>query len=367
MARAEPEPIAPRTRGLAVIVAVAVIAAAGGFLASHWIRSPAEVAAASSAPPPSVITAPAEMRVVSSGMITRGNVGSLSTVNAVPAQPPAGVTEALITRLPNRAGSELAPGDVVLEVSGQPVFYLPGRIPAYRDLHPGDVGPDVTQLQRALRRTGYGDTDPVGAYGDATAAGVRTLYSSHGYHPTGGGLPMSAVDYVNAATSTVVAMDASLGQDASKATAEIAAGKLVVFVERQPAATDLIRLGADVELTAELLDRTARGTITKLVPATDGNAGQAIITPDKPLPSSWAGQDVRVAITASSSNGAVLAVPVSAISMGGDGNAKVVVYRHGRSDDVTVTIGTTGGGYAEIRPAHAGAVRPGDNVIVGTR
>lgn len=365
---AAPSAIRRRTRGLVVIVAVAVIAAAGGVLASRWIKSPAELAAESSAPAPSVITAPVELRVVSTGMVTRGTVGSLSTIDAIPAQTPAGVARALITRLPVEAGAKLNPGDVVVEISGQPVFYLPGQIPAYRDLGPGDTGPDVTQLQHALRAAGYGDSDPVGHYGPATTAAVAALYAGHGYRPRGkGALPMSAVDYVNSPSSTVVTLNATLGEDASKADIELASGALVVLVDQTPAATGLMDVGATVQLTAEILNQTATGTITKIVPGKAGGDPTAIVSPTKPLNPGWAGQDIRVAITKASSKGKVLAVPVSAISMGGDGTTKMVLIRDGKQVDVPVTVGATGGGYAQITPTGTTPVAAGDDVVVGAQ
>ncbi len=353
---------------MAIIVAVAVLAAAGGVLGAHWIKSPAQFAAESSAPPPSVITAPVEMRVVSSGMVTRGSVSSLSTINAVPSQPPEGVTKALITKRPVRAGAKLEPGDVVLEISGRPVFYLPGRIPAYRDLRTGATGPDVTQLQRALDAVGYTDTDPTGRYGPSTTADVAALFTSHGYTPQGkGALPMSSVDYVNSPTSTVVTMKASLGQDASTAEVQLAAGDLVVLVDQTPAATDLMRLGAHVALTAEILKQTATGRITKILPGKAGTDPTAVVTPDKPLNPRWAGQDVRVQITEASSEGKVLAVPVSAVSLDGDGNTKIVLLRDGKRIEVPVLVGATGGGYAQITPTGSNHVAEGDDVIVGAR
>lgn len=357
-----------RTRGLAVIVAVAIAAAGGGVLGAHWIKSPAQLAAESSAPPPSVITAPVERRVVSSGMVTRGTVGSLSTINAVPTQHPSGVAEALVTKLPAKAGTTLKPGDVVMEISGRPVFYLPGRIPAYRDLQPGATGPDVTQLQQALTAAGFSDDDESGHYGPDTATAVAALFTSHGYTPQGkGSLPMSSVDYVNSPTSTIVTLNASLGQEAAKADVELAAGDLVVLVDQTPASGELMRTGAQVELTAEILNQTAAGTITKILPGKAGADPTAVVTPDKPLEPRWAGEDVRVQISRASSKGKVLAVPVSAISMSGEGEAKVVVVHDGKQSDVPVTVGATGGGYAQVTPTGSAQISEGDRVIVGAQ
>jgi peptidoglycan hydrolase-like protein with peptidoglycan-binding domain len=356
--------LAERTRALIIVVVIALAAAAAGFFASQWVRSPAEVAAETAPPPASVITAPVEARVVEDTLVTRGTVGSMSTVNAIPSEAPAGVTTALITRIPVRAGARLAPGDVVVEISGQPTFFLPGPIPSYRDLGQGDTGPDVTQLQQALRKTGSHISDPPGRYGAETAAAVSALFNGHGYLPIGNGaLPMSAVTYVDTDTSTVVVAKAKIGQNADNADIQLASGDMVVFVDTSAAASELIQEGAQVALTAELLDKTTTGTITSV--ANNGDGGRATITPDASLTADWAGQDIRVDIAGTGSKGKVLAVPVGAVSLDGGGSATVTVPNNGRERAVRVAVGATGDGYVQVTPTDANALRAGDRVVIG--
>ena len=47
--------------------------------------------------------------------------------------------DATVTR-PASKGASLAEGDVALEVGGRPVLVLPGNVPMYRDIGPGDHG-----------------------------------------------------------------------------------------------------------------------------------------------------------------------------------------------------------------------------------
>lgn len=362
--RPHSSPLAGRSRSLAIIVAIAVVAAAVGFFASRWVKSPAELAAETAPPPASIITAPVEERVVADTLVTRGTVGSVSTVNAIPAQAPAGVAAALITRIPARAGAQLEPGDVVIEISGQPVFFLPGQVPAYRNLREGDTGPDVTQLQAALRKAGQSIDDALGRYGPSTAAAVRALYTRNGYQPPrAGGLPISAVAFVNTDTSTLVVVKARVGQPASEADVQLASGDLVVFVETSAASSELIQQDAQVDLTAELINETATGTITTVSNSAGG--GQATITPDSKLGAKWAGQDVRVDIAGTGSSGKVLAVPVSAVSLDGGGNATVTVYRDEQQYSVPVTVGATGDGYVQVTPTGEQSLQAGDQVVVG--
>lgn len=357
-------PLAGRSRSLAVIVAIAFAAAAVGFFASRWVKSPAELAAETAPPPASIITAPVENRVVADTLVTRGTVGSVSTVNAIPAEAPAGVAASLITQIPARAGAQLEPGDVVIEISGQPVFFLPGQVPAYRNLSEGDTGPDVTQLQAALRKAGQSIDDPRGRYGPSTAAAVRALYTRNGYQPQGAGaLPISAVAYVNTDTSTLVVAKARVGQPVSEADVQLASGDLVVFVETSAASSELIQQDAQVDLTAELINETATGTITSVSNSAEG--GQATITPDSKLGAKWAGQDVRVDIAGTGSTGKVLAVPVSAVSLDGGGNPTVTVYRDDQQHSVPVTVGATGDGYVQVTPAGDQTLEAGDQVVIG--
>ena len=63
------------------------------------------------------------------------------------------------TKLPDD-GDQVDCGDVLYRVDDNPVLLLCGTVPAYRDLHTGDVGEDVRQLNRNLHQLGY-DAGPV--------------------------------------------------------------------------------------------------------------------------------------------------------------------------------------------------------------
>ncbi|WP_203946241.1 hypothetical protein [Planotetraspora thailandica] len=90
---------------------------------------------------------------------------------------------AVVTRVPVRQGHAVRQGSVVVEVSGRPVILLRGDLPAYRDLHVGDKGPDVAQLIRALRVLGYVDGDAEDTYSSGTATALKQLYGHLKYEP----------------------------------------------------------------------------------------------------------------------------------------------------------------------------------------
>lgn len=161
-----------------------VIAAGVGWIAGTNIISPAEAAARSAPPTPSSILVPIEMRVLSTEIVTRGTArfGLPQAISIVPSglKPGAGI----FTSLPTK-NTQLQEGDVIVTVSGRPVFIAQGEVPAFRDLLPGLVGDDVRQLEDALQRLGF-DPGPIdGLYDEQTSMAVAGWYSAAGWEPFG--------------------------------------------------------------------------------------------------------------------------------------------------------------------------------------
>ncbi|HQZ35681.1 MAG TPA: peptidoglycan-binding protein [Ilumatobacteraceae bacterium] len=152
--------------------------------ASWWLgaraQSPEQAAAKASEPDASWITAAVERRVLASTVVLRGDVKpEVSLAVGVPSSVEgAGV----VTRVPPLAGTEVVEGQVVVEVSGRPVFVMQGDVPVYRSLQPGMTGPDVVQLQTALTRLGF-TPDADGVFGEATKQAVSALYAAAGFVP----------------------------------------------------------------------------------------------------------------------------------------------------------------------------------------
>jgi peptidoglycan hydrolase-like protein with peptidoglycan-binding domain len=113
------------------------------------------------------------------------------------------------------------PGSVLLEVSGRPLIALPGTVPAYRDLRPGDDGTDIGQLQAALRSLGYyHGGDSAGHFGPGTKRAVTRLYAATDYdlattggHADGGDRAalQNAQDAVDAAQRAVDDLNRVIG------------------------------------------------------------------------------------------------------------------------------------------------------------
>ncbi len=172
------DPLGPRRLffgGLAIgVVAMSVV----GLATTVFIESPHDVAALSAAPASTPITAVARWQVLRHAITVQGIVRSRRPIFLTAMAPFSTVT---LTRMPEKAGDRVRPGHLIAEIDGRPVILLRGRLPAYRNLHEGDHGPDVSQLQRNLVHFGYADFDPRGYFGDSTALALLLFYRHLGY------------------------------------------------------------------------------------------------------------------------------------------------------------------------------------------
>jgi multidrug efflux pump subunit AcrA (membrane-fusion protein) len=215
-----PSPGSTLDRRRRLVLAAALIAAlvsTSGLVASAFVKSPAQVAADSSPPAASVLTAPVERRILKSTLVLRGTVTPGFSVDVTPTSS-AAATRLVVTALRARAGTQLAAGDVLIEVSGRPIIALPGAVPAYRDLKPGDDGKDIAELQDALRSLGLPTgSDIHGHFGSGTKTGVSRLYDRLGYDvPTTGG-PHDAADQESLRTAQDAVTAATRQRDAARA------------------------------------------------------------------------------------------------------------------------------------------------------
>jgi multidrug efflux pump subunit AcrA (membrane-fusion protein) len=171
-----------RRRVLLAVVAVAVVFAVAGLVASTAIRSPADELADTAPPEPTLLTADVVVTTVRETVVVRGTVSAARQYEVTPAAPEAGAQ--IVTAQGLTAGSAISEGATLVEVAGRPLFALGGDKPAFRDLSPGDRGPDVAQLQTSLTSLGFDVTsDDLGVYGSATRGAVGDFYRLAGYEP----------------------------------------------------------------------------------------------------------------------------------------------------------------------------------------
>ncbi|MGW1716925.1 peptidoglycan-binding protein [Streptomyces sp. NPDC002156] len=174
---------------LGALVGAVVLVGAGGWIAGTQVRSPADAAAAHTAPKAGPVTVAVQRQsltatVVASGSVEFASPRPLALAGAVGTGAAASAggegAEQRITKAPV-AGTKVKEGDVLMTVNGRPVFALSGSVPMYRALGPGASGDDVKQLQRALRRLGFDPGSISGTYRQGTAAAVTSWYTSKGY------------------------------------------------------------------------------------------------------------------------------------------------------------------------------------------
>ncbi|MEV5983928.1 peptidoglycan-binding protein [Streptomyces sp. NPDC052051] len=287
-------------------------------MAAGVIRSPAQAVADAAPPPASLLTAQVEYRVLKDSVILRGSVRAEQSVEVTAGGGPEGAP--VITRLPVKPGQAIRAKQLILEVSGRPVFALKGALPMYRDLKPGARGDDVAQLQDSLASVGYSTRgDEKGFFGRRTKDAVSALYEDIGYAPlpaqpegeltlqqaseevtatrraledlpnkaspvqrtravedlkkaeerlneieskSGPMVPASELVFLDSFPGRVEAINARVGTKATGAALVLSAGRLVVSGMLQPNQKDLIQSQQPVEILSEATGVTKAGTVT---------------------------------------------------------------------------------------------------------
>ena len=167
-----------------------------------------------------------------------------------------------ISKLKVAAGDTITNGEQLAELDGEPLFALTGTVPAWRDLTPGESGPDVTELQKALASLGYyDDGDTPGYFGSATEYAVSLYYEHLGYTaPSSGGVPAADVVFLPSLPATVVAVNGATGEQPGQPFLELAArGSLALTGELPPAYAGQVKSGLKVTIYDEVTGIHADG------------------------------------------------------------------------------------------------------------
>ena len=413
--------LARRRRVLLGVGLGAALLAVGGLIGASFVKSPQQLAADTAPPPLTQTTAPVVSQVLTSSVQMRGLVypaveydvyatapsDSSSSAGGSLGASSAGSSPAYISRLEVAAGDQLRNGEQLAEIDGEPLFALAGPVPAWRDLTPGESGPDVTELQNALAKLGYYYSgDLAGYFGPATESAVALYYEHLGYTPPStGGVPMSNVVFLPSLPATVVAVNGAKGEQPGQPFLELAArGSLALTGELPPAYAGQVKSGLKAAIYDEVTGIHATGTVADLGTATTltptgaivdigsapagsasgtgstGSSGSASsggaatgatvfiplsVRPSAALPTALNGENVLVTVQTGQTEGPVLTVPVAAIVTTASGPSYVTVAGpHGKHTKVKVTPGLSENGYVEVTPATSGSLAAGDQVVV---
>lgn len=167
---------------------------------------------------PSIVT-PTDRTVTDERRVT----GALTWMEGSPVRAPA--WSGVVTALTVKPGDVIRSGDTLLSVSGIARLGVASSAPFYRRLQPGDSGPDVSELNRALVALGYLASEPVRAqqYGTATAVAVRALQAKLGLSDADGVFDPEWFAWLPTDPFTVGAVQLELGAPAPPPGTAIAA------------------------------------------------------------------------------------------------------------------------------------------------
>jgi hypothetical protein len=435
--------LARRRRALLWVAGGAALLAIGGLIGASFVKSPQQIAADTAAPPPTATTAKVVSQILTSSVQMRGVVYPGTQYDVYPAAPESdaaggstgssaggsatggsatggGSSSAVyISRLDVAAGKTISNGEQLAAIDGEPMFALAGRVPAWRDITPGESGPDVAELQKALASLGYytgGDTP--GYFGTATQDAVALYYEHLGYTPpASGGVPLTDVIFVPSLPAKVIVVNGTKGQQPGQPFLELAArGSLALTGELPPAYAGQVKPGLKVKIYDEVTGIHATGTISSVGTATtitpvgaivnvgggaasvsstgstgsgstgtgstgsgstgssgSGSSGGAggtpfiplAVQPSKPLAAALNGENVLITVETGRTEGPVLTVPVAAIVTTGSGTSYVTLAgTGGKQTQVAVTPGISQNGYVQVTPVKAGKLTAGDSVVV---
>ena len=400
--------LARRRRVLLAVGIAAALLAIGGLIGASFVKSPQQLAADTAPPPATVTTAAVVSQVLTSSVQMRGVVYPSTQYDVYATAPTSSgqgssAGAVYISKLEMAAGDTVRDGEQLAELDGQPLFVLAGPVPAWRDLTPGESGPDVTELQHALAALGYYDgADTPGYFGAATQDAVALYYEHLGYTPpSSGGVPAADVVFLPSLPATVVGVNGAAGEQPGQPFLELAArGSLALTGELPPAYAGQVKPGLTVSIYDEVTGIHATGTVANLGTATinvpagtvveigsgaasasssssssssSGSSGSSgattfiplAVAPSAPLAAALNGENVLITVQTGQTEGPVLTVPVAAIVTSASGTSYVtVVGAHGQQTDVPVTPGISENGYVQVTPARRGALAAGDRVVV---
>jgi peptidoglycan hydrolase-like protein with peptidoglycan-binding domain len=372
---AEPEgaePGRPSRRALIWLALGAAIAAAVG--AWLWVSSTTTARAPAKSGP--VATAEVTRTTLTATEVWDGTLGRGTpfTVAFQGAGSPSGSEQegpstesgqATITRLPDQ-GEIIARGDELYRVNERPVTLLLGTIPMYRDLAPGNSGPDVRQLEANLQKLGYAGFAADNQYSSSTATAVRTWQGDIGADVTGVVSRSNVVFMPERGLVDSLHVDVGTAVSPGTPILDITGTDQVVSLEVEVDDRDLVEV--DTEVTVTLPDGTdVAGTVTSLnvveaepppgtaegaAPADAEPVAEVEVTLAKTGPKEFIGAPVDVIVDVDE-RADVLTVPVNALLalaeggyglevVGDDGRTKIVAVDTGLFADARVEVRGTG-------------------------
>lgn len=181
-------------------------------------------------------------------------------------------------------------------------------------------------------------------------------------------IPADEIVFVPTLPVRVQEVTATVGAQATGTVMSVTDYRLAVDSALPLDAAQLVKPGMRVAIDEQALGIKATGVVAMVAP-TPGTRGVdgfhiyfEVRIDDTPLQLDRV--SVRLTIPVQSTQGEVIAVPVSAVSLAADGTSRVQVDINGALEYVPVTPGLSAGGYVEVTPIE-GKLVPGQLVVVG--
>ena len=181
-------------------------------------------------------------------------------------------------------------------------------------------------------------------------------------------VPVDELVFIRKFPVRVEEVKAVVGGPATATVMTVTDNQLAIDSSLSLEAAPLVKPGMPVMIDEQALAAKATGVVETVAstPGTRGVDGFHIyleVTVD-PTPVKLDGFSVRLTIPVKSTQGAVTAVPISAVSLAADATSRVQVKRKDTLVYIQVTPGLAADGYVEVTPVN-GKLEPGEFVVVG--
>lgn len=181
-------------------------------------------------------------------------------------------------------------------------------------------------------------------------------------------VPIDEIVFIPVLPVRAEEVTARVGDAASGPVMSVSDNQLAIDSSLALDAAPLVKPGMPVAIDEPALGIETTGVVKRVAstPGTHGVDGYHIyfeVTVDE-APTPLEGFSLRLTIPIESTDGAVIAVPVSALSLAADGTSRVQVENNGSLQYVTVEPGLAADGFVEVTPVN-GTVVPGQRVVVG--
>jgi peptidoglycan hydrolase-like protein with peptidoglycan-binding domain len=190
---------------------------------------------------------------------------------------------------------------------------------------------------------------------------------------TGATVPLGEVVFASQLPERLISLSVAAGATASGTIAEIGSGKVTLIGQTDASGQSQLRPGMRATATSDVTG-VSFGVAVASVAATplsgSGSSGapeyQVTFSPAGTVPAGVVGQNVGVIMTTRSSGVRVFIVPIAAVSTSASGTTYVTTIRGDHERVVMVRLGLSAGGEQAVTPISGGALRPGEQVVIGS-